>query len=187
MSEIQKGKCGTLLETPRLILRRFTQNDAPLLYEYSREETLQAQLPDQVYQSLDETREVIAYLSARYDTRPPNLPQVYGVQEKNSGLLIGHAGLSVLDEGVEIGYAIAMAYQGKGYAAEAVRAYVRWAYAQWGVSPVLGIVRQDNKASRAVLQRAGFTLKGSETRPGFGGEYPICQYEWRGGEKKKER
>lgn len=165
-----------LLETPRLVLRRLTDADVPLLYAYSQEPALREQLPDQVYASPDEAADAVAYLRAQYDAG--TLPQVYGVQHKQTGVLIGHVGLSAVDDGVEVGYAIAQAHQRNGYAAEAVPAFLQWAYVQWGINPVLGIVRRDNAASCGVLEKAGFVRVSQETRQSFGGVHPVVRYVW---------
>ncbi|WP_353958623.1 GNAT family N-acetyltransferase [Sporolactobacillus laevolacticus] len=46
---------------------------------------------------------------------------------KKTNTLIGHVGLSKISDGVEIGYAIGMDYQGNGYATESVGAFSIWA------------------------------------------------------------
>ena len=61
---------------------------------------------------------------------------------------------------VEIGYGIDEAYQGKGYATEAVTAVVRWAAAQKDVKRVEAEAEETNAASLRVLEKAGFVPNG---------------------------
>lgn len=65
------------------------------------------------------------------------------------------------DDGqVEIGYDLAVAARGKGYATEALRALGDWALAQEGVRLVTARVDPGNTASRHVLERGGFRRTG---------------------------
>ncbi|MFE5208990.1 GNAT family N-acetyltransferase [Streptomyces sp. NPDC056600] len=61
---------------------------------------------------------------------------------------------------VEIGYDLAVAARGKGYATEALRALAGWALARDGVSVVTARVDPANAASRHVLERGGFRQAG---------------------------
>ncbi len=61
------------------------------------------------------------------------------------------------DEGgsVEFGYSIVPEYQGKGYATEAARAMIEWAFEQPPVKRVSAECLKDNYASIRVLEKAG--------------------------------
>ncbi len=78
--------------------------------------------------------------------------------ELHSGEVIGHVGLSPVAGGAEVGYAIAAAQQGQGYATEALNETLRWAFSELELPRVLGIVASDNRGSIRVLEKAGFTL-----------------------------
>ena len=65
------------------------------------------------------------------------------------------------DGSVEIGYGIMDAYQGRGYATEAVAAAVSWALAQPGVTRVEAETDPDNRASQRVLEKCGFVPTGA--------------------------
>ncbi|MDD3242935.1 MAG: GNAT family N-acetyltransferase [Eubacteriales bacterium] len=160
---------STICTTPRLRLREFTLDDTELIYQYSREETLRREIPDEVYETREEARETLEFLMAQYAGK--TYPLVYGVERRSDGLLLGHVSLSEIDEGIEIGYAIGQAHQGQGYATEAVRAMTDWAKKALAASTVYGVVRQVNPGSCRVLEKAGYALQSSGLRPGFGGEY----------------
>lgn len=59
---------------------------------------------------------------------------------------------------VEIGYGINDEFQGRGYAAEAVKKLVQWALEQKGVLSVKAETEKDNIASQKVLQHIGMYM-----------------------------
>jgi RimJ/RimL family protein N-acetyltransferase len=61
---------------------------------------------------------------------------------------------------VEIGYGVAPAYAGCGYATMGVRLMVSYAFSQPDVDEVYAQTRIDNLASRRVVQKVGFTHVG---------------------------
>lgn len=62
---------------------------------------------------------------------------------------------------VEIGYGILEEYRGRGYATEAVRAAVAWAFGDASVAAVEAEAETGNAASRRVLSRCGFVPDGT--------------------------
>lgn len=69
-------------------------------------------------------------------------------------------GLSA-DGVAEIGYGISKEYQNNGYATEAVRAILEWAFALPEVTAIEAETDSDNTASKRVLEKCGFTLNGA--------------------------
>lgn len=61
----------------------------------------------------------------------------------------------------EIGYGISEEYRNNGYATEAVKAVLEWAFAHPEVTAVEAETDSDNTASRRVLEKCGFALNGS--------------------------
>ena len=82
--------------------------------------------------------------------------------ERKDGVPVGDLSFKGLgaDGSVEIGYGILKEHRGRGYAAEAVSAAVRWALAQPGVTRVEAETEADNHASRRVLEKCGFFPSG---------------------------
>ncbi|MFT8929792.1 MAG: GNAT family N-acetyltransferase [Sporolactobacillus sp.] len=160
-----------LVETERLIIRKLDSDDEALLYDYSREKTLRDELPDQVYDNLNEAHEVVEYLCANYNTTPQRYPLVYGIELKHTKTLVGHVGLSEIKAGIKIGYAVGMNYQGNGYATEAVGAFVKWAKENLGLNALYGIVKESNTGSQQVLLRNHFILQNEMYAESFGGLY----------------
>ena len=83
------------------------------------------------------------------------------VFERESGLLVGEAGLFPLAPGgidIALGYAFGRAYWNRGYASEAARAVLDEAFCVIGLDHVVAITRETNLRSRSVLTKLGFRL-----------------------------
>jgi len=145
--------------------------DAEAIFRMSQEETLKQRIPDQVYDSVEEAAEIAAFLMDKAKTE--EWPFVLGIALQTTGELIGHVGLSPVEEGVEIGYAIAMDHQGKGYATEAVAAFSKWAVNLFSLAGIWAILVMDNHPSKKVLERAGYKYQWEKKKQAFGGE-PLC-------------
>ncbi|MCB9558166.1 MAG: GNAT family N-acetyltransferase [Deltaproteobacteria bacterium] len=155
------------IETKSLCLRQFTLEDAPKVLAMSQETGMRLWLPDQVYSDQAHATEALRKLIEQYQSTAPltKRPLVLGICQRDDGELIGHVGLSPFPDGVEIGYAIEEAYQGKGLASEAVAAIADWAIETVRVPCIFAIVAADNAASCSVLEKAGFLLLDESTRP----------------------
>lgn len=66
---------------------------------------------------------------------------------------------------LEIGYSIVAAYEGRGYAAELVRALVEHGFSDSRVQRVIAHTMKDNPGSIRVLEHAGFTSIGPTADP----------------------
>ena len=146
------------IETETLILRPFELGDAATVYALSNEPASRQWLPSQVYADEVEARGVLKFLIEQFaaPANPRLGPYVLAVDHRGDGTLIGHVGLSPFEDDVEVGFAVAEAYQGQGLAVEAVTAACRWAFGKFGLPKILAIAAQSNLGSRKVLARAGF-------------------------------
>jgi RimJ/RimL family protein N-acetyltransferase len=78
------------------------------------------------------------------------------------GQLIGWVGLwhpIHLDE-PELAWTVFSEAQGKGFATEAARRVMQWAYRDLGLPPLFSFVHPDNTPSRALAERLGATIEG---------------------------
>ncbi len=86
----------------------------------------------------------------------------WGVELKSDGTLIGRAGTHRPERadwpGLECGWTFDPAHWGHGYATEAGRATVDWAFATHDEDRLFSVILPDNAASQAVAGRLGFTL-----------------------------
>jgi len=152
--------------TTSLTLRTFVPEDAPKVFAMSQENGIRTWLPDQVYEDAETALEVLRHLIAKCrDPGTPALgPYVLGIRLTSSSDLIGHVGLSPLNDQVEVGCGIEHRFQGRGFATEAIKAMSEWGMQSFGLAQVLGIVASENIASCTVLERAGFVFMEESTR-----------------------
>jgi RimJ/RimL family protein N-acetyltransferase len=76
------------------------------------------------------------------------------------GRLIGGCGIDPREEGPELGYWFGVPFWGRGYATEAARAVVDYAFGDLGCETMLSGARVTNPASRRVLEKCGFQWTG---------------------------
>ena len=80
------------------------------------------------------------------------------IVERASGTLVGDLSfhwVSVEHRTGEIGFIVAPGHKGKGYAAEAARALLAWAFEHAGFHRVIGRLEPRNAASARVLEKLG--------------------------------
>ena len=85
------------------------------------------------------------------------------VVDAGSDELLGAAGIVRFERDerrCEIGFWLAPAARGRGVATRAVRILAGWAFASLPVERIAIAAERDNRASRAVAERAGFTFEG---------------------------
>jgi len=144
------------IKTSHLTITTFTPDMAQAVYENSQDDDTRHFVPDEVYDSVEEAREAIEFLMSRYDSADG--PFVYPIITNDSGKNIGYVQLCRLDDGKwEIGYHIAKQFTGKGYATEAVKAFLSVMTEKLNIKEVYGICLAENTASVRVLEKCGFT------------------------------
>ena len=103
-------------------------------------------------------------------------PLVYPVLLKD-GTYIGYVQAVPFDDGTwEVGYHIGAAYTKKGYATEAVKAFLPVILPRLGLKRMKGICLADNFASRKVMERCGFVKEFEGPGPYQGSQRNICRY-----------
>jgi RimJ/RimL family protein N-acetyltransferase len=147
------------LLTERLLLRRSVPEDAGLISSYRSEPDVQR------YQGWDRTdaegiRADIERMSSRRPGSRGGWVQL-SVEERASGTLVGDVGMSPAEGEpgvVKIGYTLAPAHQGRGYATEAVRALIDYAFDVLGADVVRAYASAENFPSIKVAERVGMRL-----------------------------
>jgi ribosomal-protein-alanine N-acetyltransferase len=77
--------------------------------------------------------------------------------EKESGKFAGWCGLWELKENgeIEVGYAIAGEFWGKGYASESAAAFLEYGFNKLNLEKIVAVARPENAASRRVMEKIG--------------------------------
>lgn len=144
-----------LVKTKRLYITEFTPDMANDVHVNSLDEDTRRFVPDEVFETPEDAKETVEFLMSQYGSAEG--PQVYAVITKDGDRNIGYVQLVPIGNGKwEIGYHIAKPYTGRGYATEAVKAFLPVMAENLGISEVYGIRLMENTASGRVLQKCGF-------------------------------
>ena len=111
--------------------------------------------------------ETKAWLDAAIAEASRGKALVFALRNQNGGMA-GSCRLSGFDyeyQSGHISYWVAPNSRGRGYAVSSVRLTSRFAFEYLGLERIVTAVHEDNAASRAVLQRAGFSLTRPERTP----------------------
>lgn len=163
-----------LLETERLTITEFTPDMAQAVHENSLDDDNRRFVPDEVFETVEEAAETIEFLMSQYGGCDG--PLVYPVLLKD-GSNIGYVQAVPLGDGVwEIGYHIGAAYTKKGYATEAVSAFLPVIMKKLGISKMAGICLADNLASRKVMEKCGFVQEFEGVGDYQGEKREICKF-----------
>ena len=166
------------LETERLIITEFTSDMALAVHENSLDEDNRRFVPDEVFETVEEAAETIEFLMSRYGGSEG--PFVYPVLLKDT-TNIGYVQAVPLGDGVwEIGYHIGARYTKRGYATEAVKAFLPVMMNSLELDKIAGICLADNIASQKVMEKCGFVLEFRGIDNYQGEKREICRYWYRG-------
>ena len=145
-----------MLETARLILRRWEDSDAESLYEYAKDPNVGPIAGWPPHKSIDESRDVIRnVLSGR---------EAYAICLKTDRKAIGaielklngHTDMTDRDDECEMGYWLGKPFWGQGIMPEAVREMLRHAFEDLEMQKVwIGYYEGNNKSKR-VQEKCGF-------------------------------
>lgn len=142
------------IETDRLIITKFDPSMAEAVHLNSLDEDNRRFVPDEVFETIEEATETIAFLMECYKTG--NGPLVYPILKKD-GTNIGYVQAVPLEDGIwEIGYHIATTYTKQGFATEAVQAFLPVILKKLQLQAMLGVCLAENRASAKVMERCGF-------------------------------
>ena len=154
------------IETQRLIITEFTPSMAESVHLNSLDEDNRRFVPDEVIETVDEASQTLEFLMSVYETEKG--PLVYPVLLKD-GTNIGYVQLVPKCEDYEIGYHIAKKYTRRGYATEALKAFLGYIFKEKNISKVYGICLAENIASERVMEKCAF-IKESEGEGEYQGE-----------------
>jgi RimJ/RimL family protein N-acetyltransferase len=152
-----------VIETPRLILRRWRDEDLAPFAALNADPRVMEFLP----KPLDwaESDAMAARIRGAFDQQPFGL---WAVEVKAGTSFIGYVGLSVpkfeaaFTPCVEIGWRVAFDYWGRGYATEAARAALHYAFETLKLAEVVSFTVPANERSWRVMERLGMKRSPAE-------------------------
>jgi RimJ/RimL family protein N-acetyltransferase len=144
-----------ILETDRLLLREFVEEDAEAFFRLNSHPEVLRFVPDKPLLNVEQARQILLDHPIA-DYRKHGFGRGACIL-KSTGEQIGFAGLKYLEElgEVDVAYRLMPSHWGHGYATEAALASVRFGFAELGLKQIIGLVMPENIASARVLQKTG--------------------------------
>ena len=153
---------GTIsIESKRLILRRFSADDAPYVFNnWTSDEDVCTYMRWSANKNIEETKMIVSNWINAY-----NRTSFYqwAITLKESDEPIGTIALFVVNENDlcgDVAYCIGKKYWGQGIVTEALKAVLSFAFENVGFNRIETYHSINNPASGKVMQKAGMTFEG---------------------------
>jgi len=152
-----------MIETERLLLRKFKEEDIDDFFEYAQMEEVG---PYCGWASIKEKDKAVDRLN-----RMISIDNYYAIVLKKENKVIGSIVLSNLDKkrypnieiednAKELGFALSKYYWGNGYMFEAINEIIRYAFENLRVSSLYAVYASPNIKSAMLLKKCGFNIVG---------------------------
>jgi RimJ/RimL family protein N-acetyltransferase len=155
-----------VLETPRLILRKFTLKDGEFIFRLLNSP---GWLKNIGTRNIENKKDAEKYISDKLiPSYSVNGFGFYLMELKQNGEPAGMCGLVKREtlEDVDIGFALLPEYEGKGYAFEASKAVISYAQNELKISKLAAITIAQNKGSIKLLEKLGMKFEKMIFMPG---------------------
>ncbi len=141
------------IETERLILRPLTAEDADDVFEWVSDPVVNRFMPYAPYENVGQVKEWISGIKAEENH--------FGFELAATGKVIGSGDVEFDSENnaYHLGYNLNRAFWGQGYATEAAKALIQWAYKNAGARDFVTCHAAANTVSKKVLQKCGFRFE----------------------------
>ena len=145
-----------MLETERLILRKWTDADAESLFEYAKDPDVGPIAGWPPHQSVEESLLIIRNVLGG--------DECYAICEKENGraigaielMLNGHTDMTERDDECELGYWLGKPFWGRGYMPEAARELIRHGFEDLHMRAIWCGYYDGNQKSKRVQEKVGF-------------------------------
>ena len=145
-----------MLETQRLILRKWTEEDAESLFEYAKDPEVGPITGWPPHKNVEESKNVIRNVL--------NGAECYAICRKENNIAIGsielilnrHTDMTERDDECELGYWLGQPFWGRGYMPEAARALLLHGFEDLGMTTIWCGYYDGNQKSKRVQEKLGF-------------------------------
>lgn len=145
-----------MLETQRLILRKWTEEDAESLFEYAKDPEVGPITGWPPHKNVEESKNVIRNVL--------NGAECYAICRKENNIAIGsielilnsHTDMTERDDECELGYWLGQPFRGRGYMPEAARALLQHGFEDLGMTTIWCGYYDGNQKSKRVQEKLGF-------------------------------
>lgn len=151
------------IRTERLLLRRWTESDRESFAALNADPRVMEHFPATL--TRDESDQLASRIELHFAERGFGL---WAVEVPGVAPFIGFIGLSTprfaahFTPCIEIGWRLAFAYWGKGFATEGAQAALRFGFDHLGVDEIVALTATENIRSRRVMEKLGMTYTPSD-------------------------
>lgn len=172
----------TIIETDRLLLRLWKQEDISPYYSINQDQRVIAFLPSFLMVPTEQhAADFMVRMNNQHGLRKHAL---WALELKATGELMGFIGLNYTDwlasltPAVEIGWRLGSQYWGYGYATEGAMACLAYGFNTLGLHEIVSFTVPANVRSIAVMERIGMyrDIAGDFTHPKLALDHPLSQH-----------
>jgi ribosomal-protein-alanine N-acetyltransferase len=150
------------IETQRLILRQFKEEDAADMFNnWASDDEVTRYVSWPTHSNIEVSKKLLAMWIDEYSSQEN---YNWAIELKENGSVVGSIGLLNIDnniENCEIGYCISRALWNKGITTEAFSAVINFTLNELGFERITGRHNVDNVASGRVMEKCGLKYEGT--------------------------
>lgn len=170
---------NTVIETARLILRTWKNDDAEAYFQINQDPKVIEFLRGRL--TIEQVNDFILAANSHNNKHGYTL---WAVELKETGELIGFIGLNYTDweshftPAVEVGWRLGSQFWGKGYATEGAKASLYYGFEQCGLKEIVSFTVPANLRSIRVMEKIGLKrdLNGDFSHPKLATDHPLSQH-----------
>lgn len=155
-----------MLETERLIIRRFTPKDLDKLIELRSDDDVIKYLGGRRLQNPEAIAKRLAFYIDCYRRFGYGMCAMIW---KETGEMIGWCGLQPLEDSgeTEVGYGMIKEFWGRGIGCEAARAWLEYGFQTANLERIVAVAAPENTGSRRIMEKLGMRREKTETHYGI--------------------
>lgn len=150
------------IETRRLLLRRFRISDLETIFNnWISDPIVQHNYGEPTYDTIPDTQKLLEKWINSYEN---NEFYRWAITLKETNDCIGQIAFYVVDsrnQKLDVEYCVGQAFWGKGYAPEALKAVIDYAFKEMNFNRVQAFHRSKNDISGIVMKKAGMKFEGT--------------------------
>jgi ribosomal-protein-alanine N-acetyltransferase len=150
-----------MIETERLVFRKFTPDDLPKLIEQRSDPEVNKYLGGTRLQNPEALAKRLDFYISCYDKFGfGNCAMIW----KPTGEMIGSAGLQPLEDSgeIEVGYNMIKEFWGRGIGTEAARGWLEYGFNTAGLERIVAVAIEGNRASTHIMEKLGMRYEKTE-------------------------
>ncbi|MEW6508309.1 MAG: GNAT family protein [Bacteroidota bacterium] len=148
------------IETERLLLRGFSENDINDIFEYASVNIVSEFLPWKAHRSLDDTRAFLK-MSAEMFEKQSNIDFAIVLKEENK--VIGGISIRKWNDSnrcADLGYVLSSKYWGRGIMTEAIKRIIKFGFEELNANRIEAHCDENNHGSYRAMEKAGMKYEG---------------------------